>query len=123
MATVLIVENDPTLLRLTTELLRDEDFMVVAATTGEEALRCLTEQRPDLIVMDLLLSEMSGVQLGKRIAEEGWGIPILVVSGAQDLEVRASEFGAAAVMSKPFDIDRFVNTVRDLAGASAGSPS
>jgi CheY-like chemotaxis protein len=117
---VLIVEDDPDTREVLTTMLATEGFHAVAAEDGLEALHLLRSVRhrapdvPCLILLDLTMPRLSGrefrrAQLGDpRVAE----VPVAVMSGASDLEQRAHDLGAVAVLPKPIDYDVLLEVVR-----------
>lgn len=114
MHTVLIVEDDAVILRVASEILRDEGFTILTAGTVAEAIDFLRDGRPDLVVMDLSLGP-GGEALASQLTRRG--VPILVLSGAVDIDARARVLGAAGVMPKPFELDDFVAMALRLAHA------
>lgn len=98
MKKVLIVEDDPTLLQAISEGLSGNDFKVLTAIDGEEGLKIAEIERPDLILLDLIMPKMDGITMLKKIRETGWGKDISVIiltNNEQEL--------AAAVENKVFD--------------------
>jgi two-component system, OmpR family, KDP operon response regulator KdpE len=110
---VLCVDDDEQILRALIANLRARDYEVLAATTGEEALRLASERHPDAVILDLGLPGMSGIDViyGLR----GWtAIPILVLSardGEQD-KIAALDAGADDYISKPFGMGELLARLR-----------
>jgi two-component system, OmpR family, KDP operon response regulator KdpE len=100
---VLVVDNEPQILRALRVILREAGFEALPAGTGEEALDVAALQHPDAGIIDLLLPDMDGVELCRRLRE--WSqIPLLVLSavGDEDAKVRALAAGADDYVTKPF---------------------
>jgi DNA-binding response OmpR family regulator len=136
-ATVLVVDDDPVILKLLEVNFEMEGFQVVRAADGAEGLERAREVRPDIVVLDVMMPRMTGYEVAKALREDDGTahIPIIFVTArAQSSDVeRGMELGVEDYVTKPFDplelIDR-VNTllarraaeVLDAAGASTGDP-
>ena len=117
---VLIVEDDPEVREMLTQLLTSEGFYAVGAEDGLEALHLLRTVRhrspdaPCLVLLDLKMPRLGGgefrrAQLGDPTVAD---VPIAVMSGAVDLEQRAAAMGAVASIAKPLDIDHLIDVVK-----------
>ena len=113
---ILIAERDRFSASLQDYLLRTEGFRVDSATSAEEAQLKFDELRPQIVVVELLLSGGVGGRLIEQLARAG--ATVIAVSPLAAREV-AAESGAAAFLQKPIDPLVFVSTVRDLLGTSA----
>ncbi len=116
--TVLVVEDDPTILQLLEVNFEMEGFIVVRAEDGEQGLAAARETKPDVVVSDVMMPKMSGLELVKALkaSPETRSIPVILLSAkAQGTDVRGGlEAGADDYVTKPFEpldlIDR-VNAV------------
>jgi DNA-binding response OmpR family regulator len=117
---VLIVEDDPDVREMLAALLSVEGFYAVGAEDGLEALHLLRTVRhrapdtPCLVLLDLKMPRLGGnefrrAQLGDPTVA---GVPVAVMSGADDLELRARDLGAVASLPKPIDIENLLEVVR-----------
>jgi two-component system, OmpR family, KDP operon response regulator KdpE len=100
---VLIIDDDPGLLSACTVGLQALGYVVRTAETGQEGLTEAATRAPDLIVLDLGLPDLDGLEVGKRI--RGWSdVPIIVLSadGSEDRKVEALDQGTDDYMTKPF---------------------
>jgi len=100
---VLVVDDEQQILRALRVILREAGFEALPAGTGEEALDAAALQHPDAAIVDLLLPDMDGVELCRRLRE--WSeIPLIVLSavGDEDAKVRALAAGADDYVTKPF---------------------
>jgi two-component system KDP operon response regulator KdpE len=100
---VLVCDDEPQILRALRVILRDAGFEVVPAEGGEEALDSAAVRRPDAAIIDLLLPDIDGVEVCRRLRE--WSeMPIIVLSavGEEDAKVRALAAGADDYVTKPF---------------------
>jgi two-component system, OmpR family, KDP operon response regulator KdpE len=100
---VLVVDDEQQILRALRVILREAGFEALPAATGEEALDLAALQRPDAAIIDLLLPDIDGVELARRLRE--WtDMPLIVLSavGDEDAKVRALAAGADDYVTKPF---------------------
>ncbi len=102
-ARILIVDDEPAIRRFLHGLLPAHGYTVVEASTGKEALEAVANQRPEVIVLDLGLPDLDGVQV-TRLLREWTQIPILILSvrGAEEDKVAALDAGADDYLTKPF---------------------
>jgi two-component system, OmpR family, KDP operon response regulator KdpE len=113
MPSILVVDDDPALLRLVALLLRTERYEVLVASGGSEALRLLQFAAPSLILLDLSMPEMDGREFYAAAREAGYGGPVVICSayGAREASV---DLGANAAITKPFDTMMLLDTVHAL---------
>jgi signal transduction histidine kinase/DNA-binding response OmpR family regulator len=118
---VLVVDDDLELLRLTKSQLEREGFSVLTATTGEDGIKQAARRHPDVILLDLLLPDKSGLDVLHVLKGEPGtrDIPVLVVSVASD-GIRSLSLGASEWLRKPVDSKALVGTVRRLLDGSTG---
>jgi len=110
---VLVVDDEPQILRALRVILRNAGFQVDAADTGDAAIRALTESPPDAMVLDLVLPDGSGVDVVKDLRR--WsGLPVLVLSAVGDEreKVRALDAGADDYVTKPFGAEELTARLR-----------
>jgi two-component system cell cycle response regulator DivK len=117
-ARVLVVEDNPTNLKLLRDVLDRTGFDVVAATTGEDGARLAGEVEPDLILMDLQLPGIDGTEALRRIRStaQGASVPVLAVTAfAMDADrSRALECGFDGYVQKPLNVRDLLRQVRDI---------
>ncbi|GAB4341074.1 MAG: hypothetical protein OHK0047_32580 [Leptolyngbyaceae cyanobacterium] len=115
-ASILIVDNDPHSLHILSRLLQREHYLVHLATTGAMALETAQAQVPDLILLDVCLSEMSGFEVCAALKQSPLtcDIPILFISALDDIEdkVKGFEVGGADYITKPFQFQEVLVRVR-----------
>jgi CheY-like chemotaxis protein len=115
---VLVVEDDESIRNVIADVLEERGFRVMPANNGAEALACLDEVRPDVMVLDLLMPVMHGWEFMESYAEKTGGqlTPIVVVSVNPALPRSFDRFGVRKVVAKPFNIDELVQAVEEAAG-------
>ena len=118
--TVLIVEDNELDMKLFHDLLDAHGYKTLQTRSGMEALKIAREQRPDLILMDIQLPEVSGLEVTKWLKddEELREIPVIAVTAfaMKGDEQRIRQGGCEAYISKPISIGTFLETVRRYLG-------
>ncbi|HEY7461650.1 MAG TPA: response regulator [Gemmatimonadota bacterium] len=110
---ILVVEDEPAVLQALTFVLESESFAVDTAANGEEALRRVEGEPPDLIILDLWMPVMNGWRFLERLRALGPpldALPVIVVSA--DVKAGEARLPIQAFMPKPMDVDRLLETVR-----------
>ncbi len=112
--TILLVEDDPSISRGLSMNLHLEGFRIVAASNGEDALRLAQSQRPDLIVLDLMLPKMDGLSVIRELRAHSEDVPIVVLSAKGDEadKVLALSLGADDYVTKPFGLAELIARIR-----------
>lgn len=102
---LLVVDDDPVICRLLTTIFVREGFVVLAAEDGAEGIALATAQEPDIVILDLELPKLDGVQVLERLKGLNPGLPVVMVTGRDDVKsaVRAMQLGAFDYVTKPFD--------------------
>jgi DNA-binding response OmpR family regulator len=113
---VLIVEDDPAILRGLKDNLEAESYEVVTAADGEAGYRLIAEQEPDLVILDLMLPRMSGYEVCRRAREDGNTTPILMLTarGEETDRVLGLDLGADDYVTKPFSVRELLARVRAI---------
>ncbi|GAB2590542.1 response regulator [Microlunatus antarcticus] len=113
MTRVLVVDDEPQILRTLRINLQARDYEVVTASSGRGALQAATDAHPDLVVLDLGLPDVDGVEVVRSLRT--WtSVPILILSGRLDSQakVEALDAGADDYVTKPFNVDELFARVR-----------
>jgi two-component system KDP operon response regulator KdpE len=118
---VLLVDDEVSIQRTMTPLLRSKGYEVTVAGTAREALASVEGDRPDLIVLDLGLPDMDGIEVCRRVRAR-WDTPIVVLSarGAEKDKVAALDEGADDYVTKPFGPDELLARVRAALRRASG---
>ncbi len=121
-ATVLVVDDEPQLLRLVRDYLEHSGFAVLTATDGPQALRTARTQRPDLIVLDLGLPGLDGLDVTRELRQQG-AVPIIMLTARTDESDKlvGLELGADDYVTKPFSPKELVARVRAVLRRSAAA--
>ena len=121
MRTILVVEDEQHIAELVIEVLSDAGHRVLTATNGMEALMRLEEERPDLIISNVAMPVMDGIELCKKLqADPDLGsIPVLFLSATQT-EIDLEDCKYAALIEKPFDMEALLGTVNQTLGEGYG---
>ncbi len=114
MSRILIVEDDPAILRGLTDNLKLESYEVLTATDGEAGYRLIGERKPDLIILDLMLPKLSGYEVCRKVRGEGGTTPILMLTarGEEGDRVLGLDLGADDYITKPFSVREVLARVR-----------
>ena len=106
MAKVLVVDDEPEAVELLVEFLSSKGYEILTATSGEEALRRVKEDRPHLVLLDIRMPKMSGLEVLKRIREIDAEMGIIMVTAVNEEDVgrQALELGAFDYIVKPLDL-------------------
>jgi DNA-binding response OmpR family regulator len=117
---VLIVEDDPDLLVVLRVNLTAIGVEPILAGDGRTAISRIQSERPDAVVLDVMLPGIDGWSVLEDLHAMGDPVPIVVCSAKKDVEdmERARELGASGYVIKPFDIDRLVDAVMEALGRS-----
>jgi two-component system KDP operon response regulator KdpE len=111
---ILVVDDEPAQIRLADQILTNHGYEVLKAGSGQEALRIIFEQKPDLVLLDVVMPGMDGWQTCSRIREVT-DIPVIMLTGKRNSEddiVRGLEYGADEYLFKPLGNRELVARVR-----------
>ena len=118
--TVLIVEDNELNMKLFHDLLEAHGYATVQTRNGVEVMNLAREHRPDLILMDIQLPEVSGLEVTRWLKddEELRSIPVIAITAfaMKGDEERIREGGCEAYLSKPISVGKFIETVRQFIG-------
>jgi two-component system KDP operon response regulator KdpE len=118
---ILVVDDDVPILRLVRAKLQADGYSVMTAGNGEDALSALEEERPDLVVLDLMMPGMDGFETMRRIREDST-IPIILLTartGASD-KIQGLDLGADDYVTKPFNPDELSSRIAAILRRTTG---
>ena len=117
-ATVLVVDDDPVIQKLLQVNFEMEGYAVITAGDGEEGLQRARNDRPDVVLLDIMMPKMNGLEVATAMKadESTAGIPVILLSAkAQSSDIQAGmEAGADDYVTKPFDPLELLDRVREL---------
>ena len=113
---VLVVDDEPNIVDVISMALRYQGFDVEAAGTGAEALAAVSAFKPDLIVLDVMLPDMEGFKVAKRLGAQRGRVPIIFLTArdATDDKVRGLTLGGDDYVTKPFSLEELVARIRSI---------
>ncbi len=124
MARILITDDEEPMRAMMGAVLRERGHVIVEAKGAREAVEKHREQRADLIITDLVMREMDGTELLRRVRTFAPETPIIAVSGAKHGKMylnMAKLLGAERILAKPFAPEELLRAVEELLGGSAPS--
>ncbi|HVB14794.1 MAG TPA: response regulator transcription factor [Candidatus Dormibacteraeota bacterium] len=109
-AKLVVIDDDPAILRLVELIAAENGYSVVSAATGAAGLRLILETEPDLVLLDLVLPDMSGVEVCRRLRSAGAKVTVLMISCLQEPQdvIVGLEVGADDYLRKPFEVRELV---------------
>jgi CheY-like chemotaxis protein len=116
---ILVVDDEPDILHEVSFILQKKGYEVIPATNGQEALDCIEEKHPDLVILDLWLPLIDGIEVGRRVkADEALrDIPIVLLTASVDnIEGKVKEARADDYLLKPFDYMELLEKVKRFVG-------
>jgi len=125
---VLVVDDEPSIVDVVSMALKYHGFSVAAAATGNEALSQVREFRPHVMVLDVMLPDMEGFDVAKRLTAEHADVPILFLTArdAAEDKIRGLTMGGDDYVTKPFSLEELIARLRNIlrrTGASDASSS
>ncbi|MCK5434960.1 MAG: response regulator transcription factor [Dehalococcoidales bacterium] len=122
---ILVIDDDPSFLRLVEQILTQQGYEVLTASSGEEGLRILFAHKPDLVLLDVVMVKMDGWQTCQRIRDIS-DIPIIMITGKHKAEediVRGLDYGADDYLIKPVGNRELIARVRAVLRRTELPPS
>src|SRR5438874_7548390 len=116
---LLVVDDDQDILQTLGLCLTTEGYRVLMAANGKEALDLLENERPSVILLDLMMPVMDGWQFVAELEHRGRrDVPLLILSADRSVQGHAQELRASGHLAKPFDLDELLGKVRQLTGGA-----
>lgn len=119
---ILVVDDEPPILRLVKAKLKVDGYEVLTASRGEEALRIVEDEMPDLVVLDVMMPEMDGFETLRRIRQRSQ-VPVIMLTarGSDADKLRGLQSGADDYVTKPFNPDELEARIAAILRRSAGA--
>ncbi|WP_260678679.1 response regulator [Planococcus salinarum] len=116
MKSILIVDDQPGIRMLLEEVFSKEGFQTLTAGSGREALKVFDVERPDLVLLDMKIPGMDGIEILKRMKQERVEIQVVMMTAYGELNLieEAKTWGAVRHFTKPFDVFELRETVKKL---------
>ena len=113
---VLLVEDEQTLAMIIKDTLEEQDFIITTAGDGEEGLRKFFEQKPDVLVADVMMPRMDGFEMVRRIRQSDKATPVLFLTARSAINdvVKGFELGANDYLKKPFGMQELIVRLKAL---------
>ena len=120
---ILIVDDDPEVRMATRDFLASKGYEVTAAEGGREALRILDASPADVVLLDVAMPDMDGMETLKRIVAAHPAMPVIMVTANADIEITSKvlQLGAADYVPKPFDLDYLDQAISIQLSAGRGT--
>lgn len=118
-ARILVADDEPPIVDVLATVLRDEGYDVICVYDGASALAAIAEERPALLISDIMMPKLSGIELATRVRAEETGepLPIILISAVPPPTITLPD---ATLITKPFDIDEVTALVARLLPQGAG---
>jgi sigma-B regulation protein RsbU (phosphoserine phosphatase) len=119
---IVVIEDDPAILRGLADNLRAESYDVMTAADGEDGYRLVRDERPDIVILDVMLPRMKGDEVCRRLRRHGLATPVLLLTAQGEERDRVNGFDAGAddYLTKPFSIRELLGRVRAILRRSEG---
>src|SRR3954470_15842599 len=113
-ARLLVVDDEPSIRELLTASLRFAGFEVLSAADGAEALKLAEQHRPDLVVLDIMLPDLDGFTVTRKLRERGRDVPVVFLTARDDTsdKVTGLTVGGDDYVTKPFSLEEVVARIR-----------
>ena len=115
---ILVVDDEPEIVAFASALLRRHNYEVISTTKGKEALELIKLQKPDLVILDIMIPDMSGQEVAEAAANEPGceNIPIIFLTGilTKEEESRVKKTGKHSVLAKPVSSNDLLEAVKHI---------
>ncbi len=124
MSHILIIDDDLSIQRLFKQFLEGAGYSISSASDGREGMLLMKQKKPDLIITDIMMPEMDGLEVVRNINNTCPGLPVIAISGGMrgmpiNFLPHAKKFGACRTFEKPVSLAALLKAVRELLGTSA----
>lgn len=121
--TICIVDDEPAILNTLSSILEEEGYHITLAKTGEEALKVIQQEPPDVVILEVWIPDLDGLEVLKRVRAQFPNIMVIMMSGHGSVEtaVKATKLGAYDYLEKPLDPERVITVVANAIRESGTS--
>jgi len=112
---VLVVDDDPAILSVIGDVLREHGHAVATASDGAEALDLISTDRPQAVLLDVHMPLLDGPTFTDALRERGIEVPVIIMTAGSNARRWAERVGAAGYLAKPFSVDELVSVMRRVA--------
>lgn len=125
MATILVIDDNAEMRNVLFDLLSLDGYEVILADDGELGIKRFRTDAPDLVITDILMPKMDGLEVVELLKAESPETPIIVASGTTDLNLveEAVHQHANRILKKPFEVDQLLDSVAELLGEDVHRPA
>lgn len=112
---ILVIDDEPIIIKALSRAFEKENFQVLTAQDGQKGLQSIIHHHPDLILLDIMMPNLTGLEVLEKVKKRGITIPIILMTayGDANTEKRAKELNVAAYITKPFNnIDDIISLVK-----------
>jgi YesN/AraC family two-component response regulator len=115
MKKILIIDDNMLMRKLIINLLKKENYQLEEAENGVEGLKKIIENQYDLIITDIVMPQMEGIEMIRHAKLNDSSLKILAISGGEPFYLfLAKKLGVEAIFTKPLDYEKFLNTIKDI---------
>ncbi len=120
--TIMVADDNPDIVDILRNMLEENGFNVTCAYSGKDLFAGLEELKPDLILLDIMMPQMDGLEVLRRLkgAPKTSSIPIIMITVKDEDKLAAHKLGADDYIPKPFDIDKLVTAINRLLSGDQG---
>ena len=112
---ILIVDDEPSILKSLSGILADEGFEITTASNGYEALKIINTESPDLVLLDIWMPGIDGIETLKEIKKDHPFVQVVIITGHGTIEtaIKSTKLGAFDLIEKPLSIDKVIVTINN----------
>ena len=115
---ILLVDDEPSIHVLYREEFEDAGYAVISAYTGEDGLRIFDEEDPDIVVLDIQLGDMNGIDILRQMKEKRQEIPVILHSAFGEYKQDLASWASDAYIVKSMNLTELLSTLRRLIGSA-----
>ncbi|MCP4674441.1 MAG: response regulator [Deltaproteobacteria bacterium] len=121
MSRILLIDDDSALRFLFSDILKEQGYSVEAADNGKDGLQLFAQEKPDLVITDIIMPDMDGIEVIMRLKRDYPDVKIIALSAGGTIDAKnylkiAEGLGAEKVLTKPVEHKQLIETVRELIG-------